>query len=784
MTDLPSKVTTLEDAYWPYAEEFPKKAIALRATLFHYLLPYKGFGFNYQLKKREQIRGEKIQHYWGLARQVKLEDLCEIPRVMAWQAEVFDSMNASIGVRHPNRHYLHHFLDWCQSQGYLQPKKQESWEVPQSLPSASKVIHWRGGKEQSRIVNRQPLIDYGANLANLSTEAQLELEAMAAFWTDQNYEGLRPIPKPIEVATHKERLERISYVIGWFALDKLDYHRQMCERARQKKDKDPSYESGWLSIDLDPPQWLKEMQEKFPPRQLSSVRLDEFVPVVERRSEKLLIEAANFIEQQTPDDVIAKIQEELAAQNASLSFSTILQLGQVLRQNQAFEEEVRKLNQMSGEAAAKRQSEVLMSAACEKVRSLLKNFFKWLQYQHNPTASSSGYRIAPNYKASFCTSLMNLAKFRYREITNPRRDPDYSDIELVMELRSIRTEELDAEFKPNPVSLLKRNPTWHELAQLLKEMLVSCAPRREINAKPGYKTMGPLRTQSAVAVDLQKYLIMMFFRVVSPDRQHVVRELRQHDTLKLCWLSSVTKDYEEAPWNQTKGRYEAYYNSHTKLYYLDLKDVKDAKGNFVEQPQGKAFAWIVFLDASQTKIDEKNAYRIPKIYNPELAAWLHGREDYSGVWFNWPPLKGCNQNRWGLQQQHWCGSVDVVSGERSGFRDAFRPTHNFVFTQPNGKPFSVSNMCRLYDAILWRYLGIRSNPHAVRSAVTGHFKLKGMTDAESESLAKIKSHSVKMQDSSIYNKLEALEKTARASEMIINDFLQEHGLDLEEYGVP
>ena len=92
-------------------------------------------------------------------------------------------------------------------------------------------------------------------------------------------------------------------------------------------------------------------------------------------------------------------------------------------------------------------------------------------------------------------------------------------------------------------------------------------------------------------------------------------------------------------------------------------------------------------------------------------------------------------------------------------------------------------MCRLYDAILWRFLGIRSNPHAIRSAAIGYFKTKGMTDAENASLAKLKSHSTKMQDSPAYNKLSALEKTARASEMIVNDFLEEYGLDPDEYGL-
>ena len=778
-----SEITTLKAAYCLYIKEFPKKALFLRTTLFHYFLPYKGFGFDFHVEISKQLRGKQIEQCWELADQVKLEDLCEIDRVLTWQAEIFDALKASKGVRHPNKHYLKHFLEWCRDQGYTQPKKPEAWEVPQSLPGVSKAYHRHGGREQNLILNRQPLIEYGAPLKDLSTETKLELEELAAFWTDQDYEGNRPIPKPIEKSTYEGRAERMLYVIGWLALDKLDYHRQMCERAKRKKEKDPNYESGWLAVAPEPPKWLKEMQEKYPPRQLSRVRLEEFIPVVEIRTERLLVEESSWVEQESPNRLLAKIQEELAAQSASLSFETILQLSQAVHQNQAFAGEVRKLNQISGRAAAKDRAEALMQAACAQTRSLLKSFFKWLKYHHNPTGSSDGYRISPNYRASFCNSLMNLAKFRYRDMTKSCSNPDYSDILIVMELRNVRKEELNSDFKPNSVSSIKRDPTWRELGQLLKNLLVACAPRLTRDAAPEYRTMGPMRKQPSVAADFQKYLIMMFFRVIAPDRQHVVRELRQHDTLKLCRINWEARTYEEAPWDEAKKRYKAYYNFHTKLYYPDVEDVKDAKGNFVEKPQGKAFAWVVFLDASQTKIDQDNAYRIPKIYNTELEAWLNGREDYSGAWFNWPKGKGVRSNKWSKQQYHWCGYVDTNSGERAGFRDTFKPTHDFVFTQSNGTPFRESNMCRLYDAILWRYFRIRSSPHAVRSAATGHFKMKRMTAAENESLAKIKSHSVKMQDSSIYNKLYSLEKTAHASEMIVNDFLQEHGLDPEKYGL-
>ena len=558
----------------------------------------------------------------------------------------------------------------------------------------------------------------------------------------------------------------------------------MRERATQRKEKDASYRSDWLLVDPAPPLWLTEMHEKYPPRSFASIQLEDLVPVVEMRPAKLGREENRDVE--GPDSsslFLQKFNNELKAQGATLSFETTIELGQFLQQNQAFAEEVRKFNQSNARQSAKDKATADMLLACESVRGLLKNFFKWLQYQHNPTKSLEGYRIAPNYREKFCHAEMNLAKFLYREITNPRTHPDYIDIEVVMEVRNIRSEERKVEFKPNLINPVKRNPTWRELGSLLKDLLVACAPRRNIDAAPDYRSMGPMREQTAVAVDFQKYLIMMFFRVIAPDRQHVLRELKTHDTLKLCWLNWETRAYEEAPWDKEKKEYRAFYNSHTKLYYLEIEDVRDQKGNIVESPLGKEFAWVVFLSACQTKIDKDNAYRVPRIYNPELHTWLYGQEDYSGKWFNWPKLKGIKKNKWSKQQFHWRGYVDPETGMKAGFRATFKPTHGFVFTQQNGTPFSCSNMCRLYDAILWRHFGIRSNPHAARSAVTGHFLLQGIDTPEKESLAQLKSHSLKTQDSSHYNKLTSLEKTYRASEMIVNEFLQEQGLDPEQYGL-
>lgn len=91
-------------------------------------------------------------------------------------------------------------------------------------------------------------------------------------------------------------------------------------------------------------------------------------------------------------------------------------------------------------------------------------------------------------------------------------------------------------------------------------------------------------------------------------------------------------------------------------------------------------------------------------------------------------------------------------------------------------------MSSLYENVIWTYLGVRANPHGVRSASTSHYKRKGMTFSQNQSLADIKSHSVETQNSAAYNKLHSLEKTAPASEMIMSEFLMQQGLDPKEFG--
>ncbi len=785
------KVTTLKQAYLHYAKAHPQgKARSVKTAIVRYLLPYPGLGLDFHIDANKPLSSQQISEGLELAQSLELKVLSDIDKVLRWQEKVFITLNANANVRSVFKCYLKHFLVWCQEQGWLPLKQSEDWSIPMYATNPTRR-HNRGSIANQPITNRRSTLPYRVQTEQLSIELQSELKKYGAFWTETNYsDSTRPIPREVEEMTYDLCFRFTLQFLGWLALDKLNYHERMCQNARQKLSQKPDYESDWLLTDIDSPTWLKELHKKYPPIPIQELKLDILISVVDLKAGTLISPTTEisepdklFSEENEAECFMAELQAELDAQSATLSFGLGMQLGNLLSKHKNVAKEVQQLNQIIQKEQAKEEIKAVAQDAANKVSQLFNDFMKWLKYQYNPLGKENGYTISTNTTLKFIHALLNLAKFLYREITNSTMHPNYTDIPVIMELRKLRSKEENSPVQSNPVNPVRRSPTWEELGNLLKHLLDNCSPRLHPHKK--WNThVGKLKKQKTVAKDFQRYLVIMFFRLISPDRQHVVRELRVHDTLRLYWINWKTGQKEEAPWNRVAKRYQVYYNTYTKLYYLDKNDAKDEYGNVSKTPQGKAFEWVIDLDATQTKIDQENSYRVPKIYNPELEAWLYGREDYSETWHNWPSRSGtADKNRYRKEQFNWCGYVEPDTNLLLGFRQAVQPNHDFVFSQQNGYPFNGKSLKSFYEVILWGPLGIRSSPHDVRKAATNHYKRKGMTDAESASLARIKSHSTEMQDSSSYNQLDALEKTARASEMIVNEFLEQQGLDPKHYGL-
>ncbi len=68
-------VTTLSFAYTVYAREFPERDKFVKTAILRYLLPYSGFGFNFQVDADKGLSSEEVVRGLELIQKLKLEDL-------------------------------------------------------------------------------------------------------------------------------------------------------------------------------------------------------------------------------------------------------------------------------------------------------------------------------------------------------------------------------------------------------------------------------------------------------------------------------------------------------------------------------------------------------------------------------------------------------------------------------------------------------------------------------------------------------------------------------------
>jgi hypothetical protein len=96
------------------------------------------------------------------------------------------------------------------------------------------------------------------------------------------------------------------------------------------------------------------------------------------------------------------------------------------------------------------------------------------------------------------------------------------------------------------------------------------------------------------------------------------------------------------------------------------------------------------------------------------------------------------------------------------YRDAFKPKHNFVFTRPNGEPYTASELSRAFSRCALRVTGQKVNPHLVRDMIITHVRGQGMaSDNELEALAMYMGHSSAMQKGT-YDRRTTSQKVAPA----------------------
>ena len=96
------------------------------------------------------------------------------------------------------------------------------------------------------------------------------------------------------------------------------------------------------------------------------------------------------------------------------------------------------------------------------------------------------------------------------------------------------------------------------------------------------------------------------------------------------------------------------------------------------------------------------------------------------------------------------------------YRQTFEPKHNFVFTRPNGQPYTASELSRAFSRCALRVTGQKVNPHLVRDMIITHVRGQGVaSDNELEALAMYMGHSSAMQKGT-YDRRTTSQKVAPA----------------------
>ena len=257
---------------------------------------------------------------------------------------------------------------------------------------------------------------------------------------------------------------------------------------------------------------------------------------------------------------------------------------------------------------------------------------------------------------------------------------------------------------------------WPAYLALVETLRRECAPLTHL---------GDQRSDVDVACAVQRYLLFAILASV-PDRQRTLRELRLGKTLvcetfdEVAERPSLDDASEPAPASSSGG---------SELEFVPRR------------------RWVVRHPPEDYKTG--NAYGArpdlaldPRLY-PALEQWLFGVD-------------------FDFDERSRDADVAAAGYSDWGHRAALAPTHDFVFSRPNGSPWTVSELSRTFSRASLRLTGKKTNPHLVRDMVVTHVRSAGVaSDAELEALAMYMGHSVAMQKGT-YDRRTTQQKVAPA----------------------
>lgn len=120
--------------------------------------------------------------------------------------------------------------------------------------------------------------------------------------------------------------------------------------------------------------------------------------------------------------------------------------------------------------------------------------------------------------------------------------------------------------------------------------------------------------------------------------------------------------------------------------------------------------------------------------------------------------------------EQWTLIPDLIYPELEAWlnvwRAYYKPNHNFVFSNLDGKPLSPDNVYSIFKHASYRITGKALHPHLIRSMAITYFQKQGKSDAEMASLALAMRHSRQAQQAS-YDRRTNVEKITPAQNMML-----------------
>lgn len=373
----------------------------------------------------------------------------------------------------------------------------------------------------------------------------------------------------------------------------------------------------------------------------------------------------------------------------------------------------------------------------QKVLQWIKTHFEWADQQRHSAGEPDGLSEAT--KHIVLDSLISLTKFIYEDESELN---GFSDIPIVKQLRDYRAS-LTINENKRKSRLRRRMCSWQEAVQVL-ELQRERTDMRHLDTCKQYRPKPKLlrRRPTAIAMDLQVFLIISLLMLLPTDRQQTFRRLK--------YVESLPDDIPPKSSFLVYGEW---------LYedFIPRKNMKYPK---------LAEWWLVVFDFKTVDTYGLFIYPIPnqrfrdgKTFYEYIEMWLFGLEDQQGKWLTYFKRKDKEWHTY-YNGDHagWQGYIEQTKDgnllKKHGWREALKPEHDFVFTMSQTHRSFEDDATSFGKVVRGGFIRFTQDlntgkvkpvtPHSFRHMLASYTESLELTPAQEKSLAYCDHHSVEM----------------------------------------